>query len=60
MILRPATPVDLNLLQYWDQQPHVIASDPNDDWHWEVELGRNPDWRKQLIAQSKSRPIGFI
>jgi aminoglycoside 6'-N-acetyltransferase len=60
MILRPATPADLNLLRHWDQQPHVIASDPNDDWHWKVELSRNPDWREQLIAQIKGRPIGFI
>lgn len=30
--LRPATLNDLTLLQHWDEQPHVIASDPNDDW----------------------------
>lgn len=58
--LRPATPADLNLLQHWDQQPHVIDSDPDDDWHWEVELGRSPDWREQLIAEIEGRPIGFI
>jgi aminoglycoside 6'-N-acetyltransferase len=60
MNLRPATHADLNLLQHWDQQPHVIAADPNDDWHWEVELSRNPDGREQLIAESKGRPIGFV
>lgn len=60
MNLRPATPADLNLLQLWDEQPHVIAADPNDDWHWEVELDRNPDWREQLIAEITGRPIGFI
>jgi hypothetical protein len=43
--LRPATLADLELLQHWDEQAHVIASDPNSDWGWEVELGRNPDWR---------------
>ncbi len=58
--LRPATSADLNLLHHWDQQPHVIDSDPNDDWHWEVELSRNPDWREQLIAEINGRPIGFI
>ncbi len=38
MNLRPATYADLTLLRYWDEQPHVVASDPNDDWGWEVEL----------------------
>lgn len=60
MKLRPATSADLNLLQHWDEQPHVIASDPNDDWHWEVELDRDPDWREQLIAEIDGRAIGFI
>lgn len=58
--LRPATLADLELLRHWDEQPHVINSDPNDDWGWEVELGRNPDWREQLIAEIEGRPIGFI
>lgn len=58
--LRPATPDDLGLLRHWDEQPHVIASDPNDDWGWEAELGRSPDWREQLIAELDGRPIGFV
>lgn len=58
--LRFATPADLDLLQHWDEQPHVIASDPNDDWHWDVELERNPDWREFLIAEVDGRPIGFM
>ncbi|MCG6133503.1 MAG: acetyltransferase [Nostoc sp. LLA-1] len=58
--LRPATLADLNVLRYWDEQPHVIASDPNDDWGWEVELSRFPDWREQLIAEIDGRPVGFI
>ncbi|MGC1246232.1 MAG: GNAT family N-acetyltransferase [Spirulinaceae cyanobacterium] len=58
--LRPATPDDLTLLQHWDQQPHIIASDTDDDWDWERELKRNPDWREQLIAEIGHRPIGFI
>lgn len=60
MHLRSATPQDLALLQRWDAQPHVIASDPNDDWGWEVELHKYPDWREQLIAEVDGRPIGFI
>src|SRR5690606_39483337 len=58
--LRPARPDDLDLLRRWDEEPHVVASDPNDDWGWETELARNPDWRKQLIAELDGRPIGFI
>lgn len=60
MKLRPATPDDVRLLRHWDEQPHVIASDPNDDWNWEAELARSPDWREQLIAEVSGRPIGFI
>jgi aminoglycoside 6'-N-acetyltransferase len=58
--LRPATIHDVDLLRYWDEQPHNIAADPNDDWEWEVELQRHPDWREQLIAEIDDRPIGFI
>src|SRR5262249_13541163 len=35
-------------------------SDPNDDWHWETELGRALEWREQLIAELDGRPIGFL
>ncbi|GAB4496572.1 MAG: GNAT family N-acetyltransferase [Saprospiraceae bacterium] len=58
--LRPATIADLELLQHWDEQPHVLESDPNDDWEWETELLRDPDWREQLIAESDGHPIGFV
>lgn len=58
--LRSANINDLPTLQQWDEQAHVIESDPNDDWNWETELQRTPSWRKQLIAELDSRPIGFI
>jgi aminoglycoside 6'-N-acetyltransferase len=58
--LRKATYTDLNLLKHWDKQEHVIASDPNDDWNWEYELKRDPEWREQLIAEIEGRPVGFI
>jgi aminoglycoside 6'-N-acetyltransferase len=60
LALRVATPADAVLLRHWDEQPHVIAADPNDDWHWESELNRTPSWREQLIAELGGRPIGFI
>lgn len=58
--LRAATLADVALLRHWDEQAHVIACDPTDDWAWETELARTPDWREQLIAESQGRPIGFI
>ena len=60
LILRTATPADAPLLREWDGQPHVIASDPNDDWNWEIELRRQPEWREQLIGEVDGRPVGFI
>jgi aminoglycoside 6'-N-acetyltransferase len=58
--LRSATSADLELLRHWDEQPHVINSDPDDDWGWEVELDRSVDWREQLIAEIDGRAIGFV
>jgi aminoglycoside 6'-N-acetyltransferase len=58
--LRPATIDDLALLRLWDQQPHVIAAKTDEDWGWEAELARSPEWRKQLIAELDGRPIGFV
>ena len=58
--LRAATLGDLPLLERWDEEPHVVASDPNDDWGWTEELGRDVPWREQLIAELDGRPIGFV
>lgn len=58
--LRAATPADAPLLRRWDEQPHVLAADPNDEWNWETEFARSPDWREQLIAEVDGRPIGFV
>jgi aminoglycoside 6'-N-acetyltransferase len=58
--LRTAELSDLAILRHWDEQPHNIDADPNDDWNWEVELQREPPWREQLIAELDGRPIGFL
>ena len=58
--LRPATLADVPLLRHWDEQPHVIESDPNDDWDWEDEIGQDPEFREDLIAEIDGRPIGFL
>ena len=57
---RPARPGDLELLQRWDEDPDVVASDPKDDWNWAEELGREPEWREFWIAELDGRPIGFL
>lgn len=58
--LRTATIADAPLLRQWDEQPHVLESDPNDEWGWETELKKSPDWREQLIALVDGRPVGFV
>jgi aminoglycoside 6'-N-acetyltransferase len=58
--LRSATVADIEILKHWDNQQHVIDSDPNDDWNWDYELSRTPVWREQLIAELDGRAIGFV
>lgn len=58
--LRPASITDMDLLRHWDTQPHVIAAAPNDQWDWETELRRTPEWRELLIAEHDGRPVGFM
>jgi aminoglycoside 6'-N-acetyltransferase len=60
LALRPATVADAPRLRRWDDEPHVLASDPNDDWQWETELATTPPWREQLIAEVDGVPIGFL
>lgn len=60
LTLRHAGLGDAALLRRWDEQPHVLASDPNDEWNWKIELTRTHDWREQLLAEIDGRPIGFI
>ncbi len=59
---RDANIDDLELLRYWDDQPHVKAAigEDDDDWQWEVELARTPSWREFLIAELAGRPVGFM
>lgn len=58
--LRPATLADVPLLRRWDTVQEVISSDPDSDWEWETELGRDPAWREQWIMQWNGRDIGFL
>jgi aminoglycoside 6'-N-acetyltransferase len=56
--LRPATPADVPLLEAWDKEPVVAASDPNDNWDWDQTLAA--EGLENLVAELDGRPIGFI
>ncbi len=58
--LRNANIDDLAILRHWDEQPHIISSTGDDDWGWETELGKEREWREQLIAEIDDRPIGYV
>jgi aminoglycoside 6'-N-acetyltransferase len=57
--LRPATLNDVPLLNAWDEDPVVAASDPNDDWNWETDT-LVAQGLTNLIAELDGRPIGFV
>jgi aminoglycoside 6'-N-acetyltransferase len=57
--LRPATLADLDLLEHWHRQPHVIAA-AGEDWGWPEELAQSPAWRTLQIAELHGRPIGLL
>ncbi|HAV62830.1 MAG TPA: GNAT family N-acetyltransferase [Verrucomicrobiales bacterium] len=58
--LRRATPDDIPLLQRWDDDPDVVASNPNDDWEWEDTFAQPSPAKESLIAEPDGRPIGFL
>jgi aminoglycoside 6'-N-acetyltransferase len=60
VILRSAIFADLAVLRHWDKQPHILAAKGDEDWAWETELQKRPDWREQLIAEVDARPVGFV
>lgn len=35
----------------------MVNSDPNDDWGWEIELDRAPEWMEQLIAENDIKVV---
>ncbi len=48
LALRPATLADAPLLRRWDEQPHLIASDLNDDCQRKDALAGPAAWRDPL------------
>lgn len=61
---RPATRADIPVLRFWDEQPHVKASDPDSDWNWEEEVSDDPSnepwWREQWMVEVDRQPVGFL
>ena len=58
--LRPAGPADRDMLEAWDRDPDVMASDPDAWWQWETELARVSPGVEMLIAELDGQPIGFL
>ncbi len=60
LTLRAATRADIPMLRLWDEQPHVIESDPNDDWDWENQIDAGLAGFTHLIAEEDGRAVGFV
>lgn len=60
IVLRAAGPADVGLLRRWDAEPHLADALGDDDWAWETELHRAPEWREQLLAELDGRPFAFV
>lgn len=59
--LRPATPADIELLSYWDTQPHVVASTGDDDVaDWAEDIALADDTWEIWIAEEDGRPVGVV
>ena len=58
---RDATAADVELLTYWDSQPHVIAAsgeDDKEDWAHAIATQDAATWF--LVAELDGRPIGLV
>lgn len=53
-------PADEPLLAAWDEQPHVLASDPDSDWNWAENLAQPLPGYTHLMAEVQGTPIGFV
>jgi len=60
MYLREARLSDLETLEWWHLQSHIVDAGQGKDYKWERELQRKPDWRQQYIAELDGQPIGFV
>lgn len=56
--LRPATHDDIPLLELWDEEPVVAASDPDDEWGWEETLAAVGF--DTFVAELDGHPFGVV
>jgi aminoglycoside 6'-N-acetyltransferase len=56
LVLRDATAADAPLLRRWDEDPDMLASDPDDAWNWETELGVVHAWRAWISPGRPTEP----
>lgn len=62
VVLRKVRPEDAALLDRWDGDEAVIASNPNDVGlsDWAAEIAADPDWRRFWIAEVDGRAVGVL
>lgn len=62
VVLRKVRPEDAALLDCWDSDEAVIASNPNDvgQSDWAAEIAADPDWRRFWIADENGRAVGVL
>ena len=59
--LRPATAADVELLSYWDAQPHVVAATGDDDTaDWAEEIALADETFAIWVAEEDGRPVGVV
>ena len=60
LTFRDAVISDAPILRHWDTLDHVIDSDPDDEWDWELELAKVVNWRVQWMFLLDGKPMGFV
>ncbi len=58
--LRPAVKADIPMLQAWDEEPHVIDSDPDDDWGWDQMIEGALPGLETFVSEVEGRPVGVV
>lgn len=61
LVLRPAPPDDVPVLEQWDADPVIAGMLGEDDYaDWTAEIANDDPHSEQLIAELAGRPIGFM
>ena len=60
MQLREVTLNDLDTIQWWHDQSHLVDRGPGHDYDWVEQLRNKVDWRQQYIAEYGGKAIAFV